>query len=181
MMRPIWRADMLAFAIASALRKLGPRGDVSHEEALGGQADREAASEYSALVDASLRAGADRNRRAADSLLSRARTVLREHRRVRENYHMIDDEFQLPVLEARWLGDASVSRERKRAFLLDSTDGEPRARRMLRELALVSRMTAAYASNPVATNLVSFPQRDSAQWQSASWRDSTSGRMPTAS
>ena len=62
---------------------------------------------------------------------------------------MIDDEFQLPVLEARWLGDAGVPRERKRAFLLDSTDGEPRARRMLRELALVSRMTAAYVGNPL--------------------------------
>ena len=57
MMRPIWRTDMSAFAIASALRKLGPHGDVSHEEALGGQADREAANEYADLVDASLRAG----------------------------------------------------------------------------------------------------------------------------
>ena len=80
MMRPIWRADMSAFAIASALRKLGPRGDVSHEEALGGQADREAANEYADLVDASLtrrrrsarrgfaaRAGANRASRAPAS------------------------------------------------------------------------------------------------------------------
>jgi hypothetical protein len=175
MMRPIWRADMAAFAIASALRKLGPRGDVSHEEALGGQADREAANEYADLVDASLRARGAGDRRAADSLLARAGTVLREHRRVRENYHMIDDEFQLPVLEASWLGDATVPRERKRAFLLDVTDGEPHARRMLRELALVSRMTAAYVDSPIATNLVSFPPRDSTQWQSASWRDSNAG------
>ena len=175
MMRPIWRSDMSAFAIASALRKLGPRGDVSHEEALGGQADREAANEYANLVDASRRARGAGDRRAADSLLARAGTVLRDHRRVRENYHMIDDEFQLPVLEASWLGDAAVPRERKRAFLLDVTDGEPRARRMLRELALVSRMTAAYVDSPIATNLVSFPPRDSSQWQSASWRDSNAG------
>ena len=46
---------------------------------------------------------------------------------------------------------------------------------MLRELALVSRMTAAYVESPVATNLVSFPQRDSTHWQSASWRDSNEG------
>src|SRR5262249_14294649 len=131
--------------------------------------------EYADLVDASLRARNARDRRAADSLLARAGTVLRDHGHVRENYHMIDDEFQLPVLEARWLGDATVSRDRKRAFLLDSADGEPRARRMLRELALVSRMTAAYVAAPVATNLVSFPARDSAQWQSASWRDSGAG------
>jgi hypothetical protein len=120
MMRPIWRADMAAFAIASALRKLGPRGDVSHEEALGGQADREAANEYADLVDACARGG--------EIGAARIRSLSGENRpsrapAVRENYHMIDDEFQ-PPLEARWLGDASVSRERKRAFLLDSTDGE---------------------------------------------------------
>src|SRR5262249_32447459 len=91
MMRPIWRADMSAFAIASALRKLGRRGEGSHEEALGGQADREAANEYANLVDVWARARESGDARAADSLLSRARAVLREHRRVRENYHMIDD------------------------------------------------------------------------------------------
>ena len=175
MMRPIWRADMSAFVIASVLRKLSPAGDVSHEEALGGQADREAADEYAWLVDSSLRASSAGDRTRADSLLARAGAVLRQHRRVRENYHMIDDEFQLPVLEARWLADSSVTPARKRAFLLDSSDGEPRVRRMLRELALVSRMTAAYVADPVATNLVSFVPRDSGHWQSASWRDSNEG------
>jgi hypothetical protein len=175
MMRPIWREEMSAFVIASVLRKLSPAGDVSHEEALGGQADREAASEYASLVDDHLRVSAAGDRPRADSLLARAGTVLREHRRVRENYHMIDDEFQLPILEARWLASTSVPPERKRAFLLDSADGEPRIRRMLRELALVSRMTAAYAADPVATNLVSFAQRDSTHWASASWRDSNEG------
>src|SRR5205085_3047490 len=48
-------------------------------------------------------------------------------------------------------------------------------KRMLRELALVSRLTAAYIANPVATNLVSFQQRDSTHWASASWRDSNEG------
>ncbi len=175
MMRPIWRADMSAFVIASVLRKLSPAGDVSHEEALGGQADREAADDYARLIDEQVRASQAGNRAQADSLLARSATVLREHRRVRENYHMIDDEFQLPVLEARWLTDSSVTRERKRAFLLDATDGEPRIRRILRELALVSRMTAAYVANPVATNLVSFVRSDSTHWSSASWRDSEDG------
>ena len=177
MMRPIWRADMSAFVIASVLKKLSPAGEVSHEEALGGQADREAADEYARLVDSSFQAagGGGGDRTGADSLLARAGAILRQHRRVRENYHMIDDEFQLPVLEARWLADSSVTAARKFAFLLDSTDGEPRVRKMLRELALVSRMTAAYIADPLATNLVSFAQRDSGQWQSASWRDSNEG------
>src|SRR5437867_3139054 len=161
MMRPIWRDEMSEFVVASVLRKLGPSGDVSHEEALGGQAVREAASEYATLVDAYVRALREGNRTAADGLLARARAVLRDHRRVRENYHMIDDEFQLPVLAARWLADPDVSAEHKRAFLLDSADGGgTRLERLLRELALVSRMTAAYAANPFVTNLVSFAPRD---------------------
>ena len=176
MMRPIWRDEMSEFVVASVLRKLGPSGDVSHEEALGGQAVREAAGEYATLVDAHLVAVKAGDRAAADSLLERARVVLRDMRRTRENYHMIDDEFQFAVLAGRWLGDPHVPAERKRAFLLDTTDyGEPRVARLVRELALVSRMTSAYAADPVAANLVSFAPRDSVNWSSSSWRDSGVG------
>jgi hypothetical protein len=176
MMRPIWRPEMSEFAVASVLRKLSPSGQVSHEEALGGQAVREAAAEYASVLDASSRATRDGNRAAADSLLGRASTVLREMRRTRENYHMIDDEFQLVVLAGRWLADSAVPAERKRAFLSDSSDGGgPRIVRLLHELGLVSRMTAAYAADPVATNLVSFEPADSGRWSPASWRDSGAG------
>ncbi|MBC7896131.1 MAG: hypothetical protein H7066_12020, partial [Cytophagaceae bacterium] len=58
MMRSIWRDEMSEFVVASALGKLSPTGQVSHEEALGGQAVREAASEYVGLVDASAAAPA---------------------------------------------------------------------------------------------------------------------------
>ena len=176
MMRPIWRHQMSEFAIASALRKLSPTGQVSHEEALGGQAIREAASEYAALVDARDAASRAGRNSEADSLLSRAGDVLRHLRRVRENYHMIDAEFQFPIVAARWLADPGVPAARKRAFLLDSADnGEPRLRRLLRELALVSRKTAGYASDPVTANLISFAPRDSGKWASQSWRDSNVG------
>jgi hypothetical protein len=174
MMRPVWRDAMSEFVIASALRKLSPRGEVSHEEALGGQAVREAASEYAALVDAHLRAVDDGERAAADSLLALATSVLRDARRVRENYHMIDDELQLPVLASRWLADPAVPAARKRAFLLESSEGEPRLHRLLRELALVARLTAPYAADPVARNLIPFARRDTG-WSSASWRDSGAG------
>ncbi len=177
MMRSIWRPEMSQFAIASVLRKLSPSGQVSHEEALGGQAVRESAAEYAQLVDrylAARRRGGG-NARPADSLLARADQVLRESRRARENYHMIDDEFQLPVLVARWITDSTVSRDAKRTFLLDSTDGTgTRLARLLRELALVARMTEAYASEQTAANLVSFAARDSG-WASTSWRDSNAG------
>jgi hypothetical protein len=176
MMRPVWRPGMSELVVATALRKLSPRGEVSHEEALGGQAVREAAAEYAALVEDHRRAAAEGRRDAADSLLARAHDVLRDRRRVRENYHMIDDELQLPVLVARWLDDPDVPAARKRAFLADSTDsGEPRLRRLLRALALVARMTAAYADEPRVEHLIPFPARDSAGWSPASWRDSRAG------
>ena len=170
MMQPVWRPEMSSFVIASALRKLSPEGRVSHEEALGGQAVREAAAEYAALVRRASTPGT-----ARDSALAAARGVLRDLRRVRENYHMIDAEFQLPIVEARWLTDATVPMARKRAFLLDSTEGSPRLVRMLRELALLAELTAPYAQEPLATNLVSFAPRDSGHWASQSWRDSNVG------
>ena len=105
------------------MRKLGPDGDVSHEEALGGQAIRENARGCTTPSWTSTsRAGAASPARA-DSLLGAAREVLGQLQQVRENYHMIDDEFQLPVLAARYLADSTVPVDRKRAFLLDSTDG----------------------------------------------------------
>ena len=175
MMRPIWKPAMSEAVMASVLRKLGPAGDVSHEEALGGQAVREAASEYVALVEARRAALAGDDRTAADSLLARSRAVLASVRRVRENYHMIDDEFQLPVVAGRWITDSTVSAAHKRAWLLDSADGGgTRVARLLRELALVSRMTAAYVENPTTANLVSFAPRDTG-WASQSWRDSGAG------
>ncbi len=172
MMQTVWRSEMSSFVIASALRKLSPEGRVSHEEALGGQAVREAAAEYSTLVS---RAKTLAPGGARDSALAAARLVLRDLRRVRENYHMIDAEFQLPILEARWLNDAAVPMARKRAFLLDSSEGSPRLVRMLRELALLAELTAPYARDPIPTNLVSFAPRDSGRWASQSWRDSNVG------
>ncbi len=176
MMRPIWMPRMSERVIASVLGKLGPAGDVSHEEALGEQAIREHADEYNALI-ASYLAAARRGARArADSDLAASRDVLRGIRRTRENYHMMDDEFQLPVLEALYFADSGVSAEQKRAFLRDtSANGERHLVLMLREMALVSKETQPFVENPVATNLVSFVKHDSTNWQSASWRDSDVG------
>ena len=174
MMREIWRPEMSEHVIASVLRKLGPGGDVSHEEALGGQAIRENAAEYNAIIDEYFRTARSAPARA-DSLLGAAREVLASLQKVRENYHMIDDEFQLPVLAARYLADTTVSADRKRAFLLDHTDGGSRLSRLLREMALVATMTRPYAEAPTALNLVSFVKRDSTHWRSASWRDSDAG------
>jgi hypothetical protein len=173
MMGDIWRPAMSEHVIASALRKLSPRGDVSHEEALGGQAIRENAAEYNRLMAAYVGAPGDQG--AADTL-ARAREVLSHLARTRENYHMLDDEFQLPIVEARYLADTTVPGAAKRDFLLQADSGSvTRLALMLRELALVAEETRAYARDPRPANLVSFERLDSTRWRSSSWRDSDAG------
>ena len=176
MMRSIWTPAMSERTIASVLAKLAPTGDVSHEEALGEQAIRERAEEYNSLIDASLRFTRAADRAGADSTLVAARRVLSQLRRVRENYHMMDDEFQLPVLEALYLADTTIPAKRKRAFLLQkASGGDTHLALMLREIALVAAETKPFAQNPIATNLVGFVKSDSTHWRSASWRDSDVG------
>jgi hypothetical protein len=176
MMRPVWTPAMAEHVLASVLRKLGPAGAVSHEEALGGQAIRENAVIYDSLVRASLQAARAGPQPTADSLLDRARELLRDLQATRENYHMIDDEYQLPVLAARYLADSAVAPERKRAFLLDTVaGGATRLSRLAEELSLVASQTRVYVDRPTALNLVSFPKRDSIHWRSSSWRDSDAG------
>ena len=157
LMEPVWSDSMPEHVIASALRKLSDGGAVSHEEALGGQAIRENAAEYNRLV----RAGQ----------LARARAVLGNLQAVRENYVMVDDDFQLPVVAARYLADPRVSADRKRRFLA----AEGRLARLVSNLAFVTRQAQPYARRPVATNLVSFPRAPDGHWISASWRDSRAG------
>src|SRR6185503_19834648 len=91
LMEPVWSDTMAEHVIAAALAKLAPSGEVSHEEALGGQAIRENAACYNRLV-------------AADSV-ARARLVLGALAAVRENYMMVDDDFQLPIVAARYLAN----------------------------------------------------------------------------
>lgn len=176
MMEPIWSDAMSEHVIASVLRKLGPDGDVSHEEALGGQAIRENAVEYNAHLKEYFRLRQAGNAPAADTALAHARALLVNLQKVRENYHMLDDEFQLPLLAARYLVNPEVSGARKVAFLLDSSDGRgPRVLLLLRELALVSKLAAPYGRDPRVENLVASPRLDSTRWRSVSWRDSGVG------
>lgn len=176
MMQPVWTDAMPEFVIASALRKLGPEGDVSHEEALGGQAIRENSAEYNAHMAEYFRLARRGSGAAADTALAHARELLPDLQKVRENYHMRDDEFQLPVVVARYLGNPAVPAARKKTFLMDSSDGRgPRIRLLLRELGLVARLAAPYARDPVVQNLIGSPRLDSTHWRSISWRDSNAG------
>lgn len=175
LMRSIWRGEMSEFVIASVLERLSPRGEVSHEEALGGQAFREAAAEYRQLIVATHRQRARGRAASADSLLTAAEQVLRHAGRSREAYHMIDDEYQLPVLVSRWIADSTLTAAHKRAFLDHATSrGTSRLGLLVEELGLVATAAAPYANDPVAERLVSFPRRPTG-WAAASWRDSNVG------
>jgi hypothetical protein len=179
MMEPVWSDRMAEYVVSAALRKLSPGGDVSHEEALGGQAIRENAGVYHSVIGGYFEARERGDREAADSGLARARRVLSDLQRVRENYRMLDDDFQLPVVAARYLADPRVSAARKRAFLdapVPAQDGARTLSLLLRNLAYVSRMAAPYAADPVAARLVAFPEREDGKgWFPGSWRDSGVG------
>lgn len=172
MMEPIWSPTMLEHVIASVLAKLSPAGEVSHEEGLGGQAIRENAGRYNALLDAYQRTG-------ADSLLTSARSVLENLQAVQENYRMLDDDLQFPVVAARYLRHRDVPVEQKRRFLLARrapNDTTSHLTLLLRNLAYVAERTAPYARDPRADNLIAFPPlEDQSGWFPGSWRDSRVG------
>src|SRR2546422_6490860 len=148
LMEPVWADTMPEFVMGAALAKLAPNGEVSHEEALGGQAIRENAAEFLKTGDT---------------------TLLRNLQATRENYWMVDDDFQLPVVAGHYFANASVPNARKRAFVR-RWDAALR-----KNLAYVARQAAPYARNPFATNLVRF-KRDADGWcHPGSWRDSRVG------
>jgi hypothetical protein len=139
---------MAEFVIRAALAKLGPAGDVSHEEALGGQAIRENGAEFLKTGD---------------------RRLLQNLQATRENYWMVDDDFQLPVVAGRYFADASVPDARKRRFVTRWGAA------LRKNLAYVAEQAAPYARDPMATNLVSFRRDDDGWWHPGSWRDSRVG------
>ena len=148
LMEPVWSDSMAEFVIGAALAKLGPAGDVSHEEALGGQAIRENAAEF---------------------LKSGDRRLLQNLQATRENYWMVDDDFQLAVVAGRYFANAKVPDARKRAFV------QRWGAALRKNLAYVAAQAAAYAREPIVTNLVGFRRDDDGWWHPGSWRDSRVG------
>ncbi len=189
MLEPISSVDVQEGVIASVLRKIDPSGNVSHEEGLGGQAIRRNSGEYAAAIRAWEEAR-ETDPEAASAHLARARALLSDLQAVRENYNMVDDDFQLPVLVDRYLSRSDVSMERKRAFFTAPAgsgasgaaaaddaagSGPSRLEALVRNLAFMSELARPYTLEPVATNLVSFFHRAEDGWHAGSWRDSRAG------
>ncbi len=144
LMEPVWSDTMPEFVMGAALLKLAPDGEVSHEEALGGQAIRENGAEF---------------------LKTGNRALLGDLQATRENYWMVDDDFQLPVVAGHYFADPRVADTRKRAF----------ARRwgaaLRKNIGYVMHRAAPYAHDPVATNLVSFKRDADGYCHPGSWRN----------
>jgi hypothetical protein len=150
LMEPVWADTMAEFVMGAALAKLSPDGDVSHEEALGGQAIRENGAEF---------------------LKTGNKALLTNLQATRENYWMVDDDFQLPVVAGRYFADASVPNARKKRFVARWGSA------LRRNLAYVARQAAPYAQGATQDpkHLVSF-KRDPNGWcHPGSWRDSRVG------
>jgi hypothetical protein len=148
LMEPVWSDTMAEFVMGAALAKLSPDGEVSHEEALGGQAIRENGAEFLKTGDT---------------------TLLKNLQATRENYWMVDDDFQLPVVAGHYFADARVPNARKRAFVRRWGDA------LRKNVAYVVSRAAPYAQDPRPQALVSF-KRDPDGWcHPGSWRDSRVG------
>jgi hypothetical protein len=78
--------------------------EVSHEESVGGQAIRENALEYKRLIEMGITEKLD--------------DILKNIQQTRENYTMIDDDFQLPVPVAKYINRGDVDDKRKKNFLM---------------------------------------------------------------
>src|SRR5258706_572434 len=148
LMEPVWADTMPEFVMGAALAKLAANGEVSHEEALGGQAIRENAAEVLKTGDS---------------------TLLRNLQATPENYWMVDDEFQLPVVAGHYFADGNVPLARKRAFVRRWGDA------LRKNIGYVMHRAAPYAHDPVATNLVSFKRDADGYCHPGSWRDSRVG------
>lgn len=178
MLEPLWTPAMLEHVIASVLKKVSATGEVSHEEGLGGQAIREHAAEYSRLITAYLQAKKQAADSEANTVLAIAEGLLSNMQAVTENYRMLDDDFQLPVLVSGYIARADIPQQRKRDFLQAAAGQEAAISRLsviMRNLQYVANISHAYVQHPVTENLIGFHKRDAQHWHAGSWRDSAVG------
>jgi hypothetical protein len=143
LLAPVLEPEALDSAITSVLERLAPDGEVAHEEDIG---------EFAVLRNAREGRG-----RVATPIY---------------DYGMVDDDFLLAPLAARWLLDSERGRARAREFLAGKlADGESRGNALARNLAWTVERAADFAANPRATNLVGIkPGR-----MTGNWRDSDQG------
>jgi hypothetical protein len=136
LLAPVLEPEAVESALTSVLDRLAPDGEVAHEEDIG---------EFAVLRNAREGRG-----RIATPIY---------------DYGMVDDDFLLAPLAARWLLDDARGRTRAARFL--TTHGAA----LVRNLAWVVERAAPFADAPRATNLVEIK----AGRMTGNWRDSEQG------
>lgn len=145
LLMPALQPAVVEAALGSVIERLGPAGEVAHEEGIG---------EFAVRRNLTL------SPRPADLATAEL------------DYKMIDGEFLLAPAVAAHLLDSPAGRVRATAFLLRKTaDGETYASRLRRNLALVLARTAAFAVQPRFENLLVLKEGIPV----GNWRDSDHG------
>ncbi|MEJ0085651.1 MAG: hypothetical protein WDO72_08215 [Pseudomonadota bacterium] len=143
LLAPVLEPEALESAIASVLDRLAPNGEVAHEEDIG---------EFAVLRNA-------REGRGKDA------TPIYD-------YGMVDDDFLLAPLAARWLLEDERGHTRAAEFLSSrGPAGERRGAAIVRNLVWIAERAAPFADAPRATNLVGIQSGR----MTGNWRDSEQG------
>jgi hypothetical protein len=147
----------LGTAIGSVLDRIGPRGEVAHEEAVGDQAA------LMRVADLTRRIGTE----GAQAKLTEADFSSLE--RPIYDYKMVDGEYLLPQLIARFVGrlDANSPADQK---LARETFSDQRLRALARELVRIDEQTSAPAAGRAGGLIALRPGMDA-----GNWRDSEGG------
>ncbi|HWG75324.1 MAG TPA: hypothetical protein VN660_00850 [Steroidobacteraceae bacterium] len=143
LLAPVLQPAAVSDGIDSVLARLSARGEVAHEEAIG---------EYAVLLN-----------EAAGRVASAAPVY---------DYSMVDEDFLLAPLVARWLLGTSQQRTAAAAFLAArDSRGERRGDALLRNLRFIVLRTRPFARAPTARNLIGLKPGQRA----GDWRDSDDG------
>lgn len=176
MMYPILKPEMIENVILSVLKKLNKVGEVSHEEALGGQAIKENAQRYNQVMYNYFNAN---NTDSIKYFFNEANDILKNLNRTTENYNMVDDDFQLPYLISMYLSDKNIPIKQKEKFLKEKIIKDNDSVSVLEKIFLnynyVTDASFNYVQNPISTNLISFKNKEGNDWLPGSWRDSRAG------
>ncbi len=177
MLEPVLSPTMLEHVIASVLRRLNTNGEVSHEEGLGNQAIRENVWKYREAIELYRKQKVASDGNAAHTM-ARAEDILKNIYVATENYHMVDDDFQISLLVQRYLSSPDIPTERRRKFFQSSPDNknsDTYLSLLLQNMDFVCRATDSYANHPVPQNLIGFHKLHDDRWHAGSWRDSRVG------
>ncbi|MGH8222137.1 MAG: hypothetical protein ACREQZ_04105 [Woeseiaceae bacterium] len=143
LLMPVLKPQAVEAGLGAVLDRLSPQGEVAHEEDIG---------EYAVL------------RRLRNGEPASATPIF--------DYKMIDDDFMLPVIAARYLLETTDGRARAAEFLAGRTaGGEACGAALVRNLRFVVSAAEAFAKDPSRRNLISLKAGETV----GNWRDSEDG------